>query len=78
MLLLEAIEQLKTVQLAASQPNVEENEFRLVCNDSGQRFVAIARRTRAVPFVLQNARDRFLCFPGRAGRFGSWRTTIGM
>ena len=48
MLLLEAIEQLKTVQPAAPQPNVEENEIRPTRNDSGQRFVAVARRARTV------------------------------
>ena len=35
MLLLEAIEQLKTVEPAALQPNVEENEIGPVRNDSG-------------------------------------------
>src|SRR5215469_6611343 len=34
MLLLEAIEQLKTVELAALQPNVEENEIGPASNDS--------------------------------------------
>jgi len=34
MLLLEAIEQLKTVELATLQPNVEENEIGPASNDS--------------------------------------------
>ena len=34
---------LKTVQPRASQPNVEENEIGPARNDSGQRFVAVAR-----------------------------------
>jgi hypothetical protein len=46
MLLLEVIEQLKTVQPAAAQSNVEENEIRLARNDSGQRFIAVARAVR--------------------------------
>jgi hypothetical protein len=59
MLLLEAIEQLKTIEPAALQPNVEENEIGPARNDSGQRFVAVARRARIVSFVLQDARDQF-------------------
>jgi len=59
MLLFEAIEQLKTVQPAAPQPNVEENEIGPARNDSGQRFVAVTRRARTVSLVLQDARDQF-------------------
>jgi hypothetical protein len=59
MLLLEAIEQLKTVKTAAMQPNVEENKIGLARNDRGQCFVAVARRARTVSLVLQNIRDQF-------------------
>jgi hypothetical protein len=59
MQLLGAIEQLKTIQPAALQPNVEENQIGPARNDSGQRFVAVARRARSVPLVLQDARDQF-------------------
>ena len=54
--LLEAIKQLKTVEPAAFQPNVEENEIGPARNDSGQRFVAVARCARTVSLVLQDAR----------------------
>ena len=59
MLLLEAIEQLKTVELAALQPNVEENEIGPVRNHGGKRLVAVACRARTVSLVLQDARDQF-------------------
>ena len=59
MLSFEVIEQLKAVQPAAFQPNVEENEIGPARYDSGQRFVAVARRARTVSLVLQDARYQF-------------------
>jgi hypothetical protein len=59
MLLFEAFEQLKTVEPAAFQPNIEENEIRPTRNDSGQCFVAVTRRARIVSLVLQDPRHQF-------------------
>ena len=54
MLLLDGIEQLQPVQLAALQPDVEEDQVRPARRDGRQRVVAVARGARAVAFVLQN------------------------
>ena len=39
--------------------NSSENQIGPARNDGGQRFVAVARRARSVPLVLQDARDQF-------------------
>ena len=57
MLLLDGVEQLQTVELASLQPDVEQDETRPARGDGGNRLVAVARRSRAVALVLQNARD---------------------
>ena len=55
MFLLDGIEQLQAVELAALQPNVEENQVRFARHDGGQRVIAVARGACVVAFVLQDA-----------------------
>ena len=48
---------LETVEAAALEPDVEEDEMRPARADRGQRLVGRTRRARPVPFVVEDARD---------------------
>ena len=54
MLLLDGVEQLQPVELAALQPDIEEHQVRLARHDSRKRIVAVARGARVIALVLQN------------------------
>src|SRR5579864_9340629 len=58
MLLLERVEQLQPVEPAALQPDVEKHQIGPPRHHGRQRVVAVARRARAVTFVLEDARDQ--------------------
>ena len=47
---------LEAIEPAALQPDVENDELRPPLLDDPQRFVAVARQSRAVPLVFENAR----------------------
>src|SRR6185437_6110494 len=53
MLLLDGIEQLQPIELAALQPNVEKHQIRPPRYDGIKRLVTIASRERAVPLVFE-------------------------
>ena len=54
MILLDGIEQLQPVELAALQPDIEEYQVRFARHDGRKRIVAVARGARVVALVLQN------------------------
>src|SRR5271170_2422390 len=58
MVLLESVEQLKTVEAASLQPDVEENEVGPPGNDCRERLVGVGGSARAVTFVLENPGDQ--------------------
>ena len=61
MLLLEAIEQLKTVELATLQPNVEENEIGPASNDSRMSgSSSTIRMSDAMVFAIDRRRVNVL------------------
>ena len=53
--LFDDIEQLQAIELAALQPDVEENEVRLARHDGRQGVIAVARGARVVALVLQDS-----------------------
>ena len=55
--LLDDVEHLESVEAAALQPDVENDELRPALLDGLQGLVGIARQARAVPVVLQDAGD---------------------
>ncbi len=54
-MLLDDLEQLQAVELAALQPDVEEHQMRAPRFDGRQRFVAVLRGTCAVALVFEDA-----------------------
>ncbi len=54
-----ASSRLQPVETAALQPDIEENEVWAACDYGTERIIAVLRGTRAVAFVLQDARDQF-------------------
>ena len=57
MVLLDLLEQLQAVELGALQPDVEKHQMRAAIGDLGQRGIAVARRPRRKPLVIEDARD---------------------
>ena len=57
MRLLGDIQHLETVEAAALQPDVEDDELRPAFLDGLQGLVGIARKPRAMAIVLQKSRD---------------------
>src|SRR5205807_4248416 len=53
------VEELKTIELAALQPDVEEQEIRPARRDGRERRVAVARGARLIALVLQDTGDQF-------------------
>src|SRR5262249_31647712 len=58
MLALDRIEQLQAVEPAALEPDIQENQARTPRRHRAKRLVAVARRARAVTFVLQDTRHQ--------------------
>jgi hypothetical protein len=58
MFLLDGVEQLQSIELAALQPDVEKNKIWPACHDCRQRIVAIARCARAIALVLKDTGDQ--------------------
>ena len=59
MLLLDIVEQLQPIELAALQPDIEKQEIGATRRDRVQRRVAIARGARLIAFILQDPRNQF-------------------
>src|SRR3954449_12391531 len=58
MVALDRFEQLQAVELAALQPDVQENQMRAPVGNLRQRRIAVARGPCGEPLVLENARNQ--------------------
>ena len=56
---LDLLEQLKPVELASLQPDIEENQVRPAIGDFRQSTVAVAGGARFKAFIIENTGDQF-------------------
>src|SRR5207302_10536186 len=58
MLLLDGVEQLQAIELAALQPDIQKDQVWTPRRDRSKRIIAVARGPRAVALILQNTRHQ--------------------